>query len=304
MVGARGATFVPFDKLGSALSDSQKIANFPAAYGGRVTRDALHEVVDFAGTPFESSLQSLQMGVRDYDPYLGEWTSADPLFFEHPEMCLESPVECNLFSYAANDPVNFTDRNGQIIDALLDAAFIAYDIGSAAWHASTGNTEALKLDVLALGADVAMLAVPGATGGGVAVRSGEHLLYAGSKKAAQAELKAEQVSGRSGAFREAKRDAGIPRSQHPDGKPVSVPLTTRNGQRVLDENGKSIFSREYTFTRSNGSKVVVQDHSAGHKFRENGVGDQGSHFNVRPVDLRGEVVRNGKVPMTKAHYPF
>jgi hypothetical protein len=59
-------------------------------------------------------------------------------------------------------------------------------------------------------------------------------------------------------------------------------------------------TREYTFTTSDGTKVVIQDHSAGHQFNEGGVGDQGAHFNVRPV----ENTRNGEINGTKAHYLY
>ena len=103
--------------------------------------------------------------------------------------------------------------------------------------------------------------------------------------------------GRSGAFGGAKRDAGIPRSQQPDS--VSrIPMTDRNGKAILGSDGKPIMTREYTFTRPDGSKVVIQDHFAGHNF--GGVGDQGPHFNDRPP----ENTRTGKVSGTQPHYPF
>jgi len=43
------------------------------------------------------------------------------------------------------------------------------------------------------------------------------------------------------------------------------------------------------------SKIVIQDHSAGHV-----KGGHGPHFNVRPADD----TRNGQVPGTKPHYYF
>jgi RHS repeat-associated protein len=107
--------------------------------------------------------------------------------------------------------------------------------------------------------------------------------------------------GRTGALNQAKRDLGIPRSQHPDANPIKVPMTDRNGVRILGANGKPIMTRQYTYTRPDGSKVLIQDHSAGHTFgAPGGKGDQGSHFNVRPP----EDPRNGVVPGTQEHYPF
>ena len=113
----------------------------------------------------------------------------------------------------------------------------------------------------------------------------------------------EEIVSRSGAFNEAKRDLNIPKSQHPDkssnGKQFeSVPMSDMNGKSILGKDGKPIITREYTFTQSDGSKAVIQDHSAGHaKF-----GGEASkpHFNVRPPGN----TRTGTVPGTKPHYPF
>ncbi len=58
--------------------------------------------------------------------------------------------------------------------------------------------------------------------------------------------------------------------------------------------------KEYHFTRPDGTKVVIQDHAAGHTFGQGGVGDQGPHFNVRPT----EKPRTGDVPGTRSHYPW
>ncbi|WP_312491785.1 RHS repeat-associated core domain-containing protein [Pseudomonas cremoris] len=116
---------------------------------------------------------------------------------------------------------------------------------------------------------------------------------------------------RKGAFREAKRDANIPMSQQPDAASESksgakkqyskVKMTDINGKAVLDSSEKTVQTRVYQYTRADGSQVLIQDHSAGHKFgAQNGVGDQGAHFNLRPIDTP----RTGKVPGTKDHYLF
>lgn len=111
----------------------------------------------------------------------------------------------------------------------------------------------------------------------------------------------EQPPSRKGALKKAKRDAGIPRSQHPDRVDKGVPMTDKFGATVKNAEGKPIMTREYHYTRPDGQKVVIQDHGAGHQFgAPKGVGDQGPHFNVRP----GLDTRNGKVPGTAPHYPF
>ncbi|MGU9808957.1 RHS repeat-associated core domain-containing protein, partial [Pseudomonas sp. LF052] len=116
---------------------------------------------------------------------------------------------------------------------------------------------------------------------------------------------------RSGAFKQAKVDAGVPRTQHPD--PVLDPrlgktrqysmvsMRDKQNNEVLDERGRPIMTREYEFTRANGSKILIQDHGAGHKFSApEGKGDQTSHFNLRPKNRP----RNGKLDGGKTHYYF
>lgn len=105
---------------------------------------------------------------------------------------------------------------------------------------------------------------------------------------------------RNAALNEAKRDLGIPRSQHPDSVD-RIPMTDQSGRTIMGENGQPITTREYTYTRPDGSRVIIQDHGAGHDFGEvDGTGNQGPHFNVRPP----ENTRTGSVPGTQAHYPF
>ncbi|WP_367136268.1 MULTISPECIES: HNH/endonuclease VII fold putative polymorphic toxin [Streptomyces] len=104
---------------------------------------------------------------------------------------------------------------------------------------------------------------------------------------------------RNAAFRKAKRHLGIPMSQQPDELQM-VPMTGRSGRQVMDDNGQAVMTREYVYTRNDGSRVIIQDHSAGHQFGEGGVGDQGRHLNVRPF----ENPRTGKVPGTAQHYEY
>ncbi|MBK3493252.1 RHS repeat-associated core domain-containing protein, partial [Pseudomonas sp. MF2857] len=116
---------------------------------------------------------------------------------------------------------------------------------------------------------------------------------------------------RKGAFRQAKRDANVPMTQNPDvmthpnsGRTTQYKIekmTDLNDDNILDESGRTINSRVYQFTRADGSKVLIQDHSAGHKFgRPDGIGDQKAHFNLRPIDKP----RNGTVDGGKDHYNF
>ncbi len=116
--------------------------------------------------------------------------------------------------------------------------------------------------------------------------------------------------GRKGAFKQAKRDAGISQNQQPDKvynekykqykQFNTVKMTDKYGKPIKDNEGNIIWTREYQFTKEDGSKILIQDHTAGHKFNEGGKGDHGAHFNLRPSDKP----RKGHIPGTKEHYPF
>ncbi|MER2474933.1 HNH/endonuclease VII fold putative polymorphic toxin [Photorhabdus laumondii] len=119
-----------------------------------------------------------------------------------------------------------------------------------------------------------------------------------------------QFNSRKDALRAAKRDVGIPKNQRPNKvfnqkhqntkEYDQVMLTDRNGKPILNSNKEPIWTREYHFTKSDGTKVVIQDHAAGHNFGQGGVGDQGPHFNVRPHDN----IRTGSVDGTLDHYSY
>ncbi|GAA3581065.1 hypothetical protein GCM10023078_06190 [Gibbsiella greigii] len=79
----------------------------------------------------------------------------------------------------------------------------------------------------------------------------------------------------------------------------NIPMTDSNKDFIFDVNGNKIWTTEYQFTKADGSEIIIQDHSVGH-FYPNGVGNQGAHLNVRPI----ENIRTGSVPGTLDHYSF
>ncbi|MFC4075642.1 DNRLRE domain-containing protein [Salinithrix halophila] len=107
-----------------------------------------------------------------------------------------------------------------------------------------------------------------------------------------------KLPSRKAAFRQAKRDAGIPMSQAPY-KVERPDMVDRNNRRILDKNHRPIVTRDYYF-RKKGGDIIIQDHGAGHYYGQGGIGDQGPHFNVRPI----EKPRRGKVGGTLAHYEW
>lgn len=52
-------------------------------------------------------------GARYYDSRLGRFISPDNYFLEAPEECVRSPIECNLYSYARNNPLKYMDPTGK-----------------------------------------------------------------------------------------------------------------------------------------------------------------------------------------------
>jgi RHS repeat-associated protein len=199
---------------------------------------------------------------RDYDPETGRYVESDPIGLAGG---------LNTFGYVEGNPVNGIDPSGL---------------------AKLGGTIAPPC---VPGFETMICSPSGAGGFGPVggLRGGL------SPQGELAYCPAPAGLGRSGALGSAKRDLGIPRAQHPDAV-TKVPMTTRGGTSVLGLDGKPVMTREYTYTRPDGTKVVIQDHSAGHQFGQKGVGDQGPHFNVRPP----ENTRTGSVPGTHNHYSW
>jgi hypothetical protein len=75
------------------------------------------------------------------------------------------------YNYVGGNPIKRVDTDGMFWDAVIDAAFILYDVGEMAYdYATTGSVSAVS--TAALSADLVSLAIPFATGGGLGVRLG------------------------------------------------------------------------------------------------------------------------------------
>ncbi len=66
----------------------------------------------FTGQYLDDDTGLYYFGARYYDPGLGRFVTADPLYIREPEKCLTSPLECSLYNYARNNPVKYIDPNG------------------------------------------------------------------------------------------------------------------------------------------------------------------------------------------------
>lgn len=68
---------------------------------------------------------------RYYDPVSGRFISPDPLFAEQMDKCLGSVIECNLYQYTGNNPVNYTDPSGKYIQFIGGRALSKKVLGKA-----------------------------------------------------------------------------------------------------------------------------------------------------------------------------
>lgn len=83
---------------------------------------------------------------------------------------------------------------------------------------------------------------------------------------------ADSTLSRTGAFKEAKQKAGVPRSQHPD---------KVYKEKTRDQEGH-VEGRVYEFKRQDGSTATIKEHSLGHK-----LDNHGPHFNSEVRDSSG-----------------
>jgi RHS repeat-associated protein len=101
-----------FDERGSVITDDQGNIALPSPYGTRLAHGALAEAIDYAAKGYDRDLGLVRMGVRDYDPLLGQFWTPDPLYLTEIDKCAASPAQCNLYGYAANNPVSHVDPTG------------------------------------------------------------------------------------------------------------------------------------------------------------------------------------------------
>lgn len=109
--------------------DPRKLSSNWKAHQGASSQIAPQEKTHhrFTGHYLDEDSGLYYMNARYYDPMLGRFVQPDPLFLSKPEACMESPAECNLYSYAKNNPLKYTDPTGQWAFLGIFAGAIAMD---------------------------------------------------------------------------------------------------------------------------------------------------------------------------------
>lgn len=104
---------------------------FDGSYNA-ITASALGNPYLFTGRRYDTESGNYYYRARFYSPALGRFLSMDPLGY--------AAGDANLYRYVFNSPVNYTDPSGQIIETLLDAVIVGYDI----YHIFTVDPDTLS----------------------------------------------------------------------------------------------------------------------------------------------------------------
>lgn len=114
--------FIPLatDHRGSILEKRGEKLKFSSAYGVKegLGTNSHSSLIEYASQGYDPDLGAYRMDHRDYDPVLKRFLTPDPLFLEELDKCVGSPIECNLYGYAAGNPISFVDPTGKFAWAL------------------------------------------------------------------------------------------------------------------------------------------------------------------------------------------
>ena len=78
----------------------------------------------FSGKELDDS-GLLYFEARYYDPLAGRFISPDPLYAEDMSRCIGSTIECNLYQYTGNNPLNYIDPQGARANPVQAWFFLA-----------------------------------------------------------------------------------------------------------------------------------------------------------------------------------
>jgi RHS repeat-associated protein len=132
------------DLRGTVQADTDGASRTASPFGSRPVHPDLAAALDYTGRGFDADLGAIRMGARDYDARVGGFLEPDPLYLLHPENCVTSPVECSLYGYARDRPLDFTDPTG--FDAYQVSGQMGGVVG-ADFRIDKNHDFSLRLDV-------------------------------------------------------------------------------------------------------------------------------------------------------------
>ena len=216
----------------------------------------------YAGEQTESDSGLIYLRARYYDPEIGRFISRDPF-----SGYMAVPESQNMYAYAHNNPVRFVDPSGECVETPWDILNVIYDVGKIAYGYISGNQNTVSEGYVDLGADSLAVLIPGLPAGITKLRYADDVA-----KGVRPPNLSPLGAGRKGAFKEAKRQSGIPASQQPS--------------RVLpnlDKRGKVQPGKVYEFdipASGGGTKAVrIRNDAGGHNFGAGNSQNRGPHFN-------------------------
>ncbi|MFY0582088.1 RHS repeat domain-containing protein [Cystobacter fuscus] len=170
----RGNSFhlLATDSRGTLMAALDGTARLASPFGSRTFRPDSAAIVDYVQKGYDADLELVRMGGRDYDPTINRFLTPDPLFLAEPERCVDSPAECNLYGYAAGNPVAYVDPTGKYVESAVDVASLAFGVASIAMWDENTSTAGKVVDVLGVIVDGVALALPFVPGGAGAVIKG------------------------------------------------------------------------------------------------------------------------------------
>jgi len=239
--------------------------------------------------------------VNGLDLYDFEARAYDPatIRFYRPDDLAHKYHPISPYAYCANNPLFNTDPTGQVLETAWDIANVVAGVVSLASNVQQGNIGAAVVDGVGVALDAAAVIVPvvpggaatgikvyraGKTASNVVVNKATKAASVTSKKTKRevAELTNEATTAKSdvvypsrrAAFRQAKRDAGIPTSQNFTTHELGDASKSGNsGRRSIEY--EFLIEPPYDYTKSK----YVQDHYEGHIYT-NGISDDRPHINI------------------------
>jgi RHS repeat-associated protein len=147
---------IEYDSFGNILADTNPAFDVPFGFAG-----GLHD----------RDTGLVRFGFRDYDPDTGRWTAKDPILFAGGNV--------DLYGYCLNDPVNWVDPRGLVVEADAFSAATTYSV--AQLYVAAGVLLGTGGAVFVFGVNIAATGTPiSIVGGGIVTIVGGAMVVTGA----------------------------------------------------------------------------------------------------------------------------